>query len=81
MNDWIIEKWSDFGIQALHLVKRHFKQAEFINNTCTIEKYAKWATREDGPGLWKVQSAENSSPQDRDYIVRQESFYYGFYVD
>jgi hypothetical protein len=62
-------------MQALRLVEKHFNQTEFVNNASAIEIYAKWATRGDGPGLWRIPSAENSSSRDNDYIVRQDLFH------
>ena len=42
---------------------------QFKDNSSAVGKYAKWATREDGPALWRVPSAESSSPGDDDYIL------------
>ena len=65
--DRIVEKRSDFGTHTLHLVEILLKQ--FKDNSCAVAKYAKWATREDGPALWRVPSAEGSSPGNNDYMV------------
>jgi hypothetical protein len=52
---------------------------KFMDNPTEIAKYAKWATRGDGPALWRVPSVENLSPHDNNYIVRRYLLCFYFY--
>ncbi|KAH9170338.1 hypothetical protein EDB89DRAFT_2244086 [Lactarius sanguifluus] len=72
--DRLVEKRSDFGARALHIVERFFKQTEYANNSRVISEYAKWATGKDGPGIWGVPSARGVSPSDENYVKPKDIF-------
>lgn len=65
------DKRAFFGRQALKVVGEHFKTKPFIDNPEAIAKYATWAARKNGPGIFAVPTpidciVNKTSP---DYIV------------
>ncbi|KAI0245023.1 hypothetical protein BJV78DRAFT_1097838, partial [Lactifluus subvellereus] len=79
--DRLVEKQSDFGTRALHIVERVFKQTEFKDNLSAISMYAKWATGRDGPALWRVPSPQRVSHRDYDYVAPKDLFESQYMID
>ncbi|KAH9043628.1 hypothetical protein EDB85DRAFT_1885230 [Lactarius pseudohatsudake] len=79
--NWLVEKRSDFGVHALQVANKFFKQVEYMNNTHAVSEYAMWATGEDGPGLWGVPSRWGVSSHDEDYVKAKGIFESQYMID
>ncbi|KAH9172394.1 hypothetical protein EDB89DRAFT_1906249 [Lactarius sanguifluus] len=67
--DRLVEKRSDFGARALKIVEQVFRQAEYLDNARAVSQYARWATKGDGPALWRVPSPQGALSTDDDYVL------------
>jgi hypothetical protein len=67
----VYEKRSLFGSKSMKVVDDFFRHQDFIGNTKKISEYAKWATRFNGPAIWKTPTPMKivCSPKSKDYIV------------
>jgi hypothetical protein len=64
------EKRTYFGREALQIVQKHFAAKEYKGRPKEIKKYALWAMRENGPGLWEVPTPIDSTvASDANYTV------------
>ncbi|KAH9010261.1 hypothetical protein EDB84DRAFT_1570674 [Lactarius hengduanensis] len=79
--DRLVEKRSDFGVHALQVADKFFKQLEYMNDTRTVSEYAIWATGKDGPALWGVPSPRGVSSHDEDYVKAKGIFESRYMID
>ncbi|KAH7917934.1 hypothetical protein BV22DRAFT_1025475 [Leucogyrophana mollusca] len=64
----LVKKRSFIGRQAVAMLEGFFSGPKFANNPTAIAAYAKWATRFDGPALWRLPSPrECTDPNAPDY--------------
>ncbi|KAH9012196.1 hypothetical protein EDB85DRAFT_1845436, partial [Lactarius pseudohatsudake] len=73
--------WSEFGVCALQVVDKLFKQVEYTNNVRAVSEYAIWATKRDGPALWGVPSPQGVSSRDEDYVKAKDLFKSQYMID
>ncbi|RDB20421.1 hypothetical protein Hypma_012520 [Hypsizygus marmoreus] len=72
-SDRVGEKRGHFGSRAIKVVKAFFEQRQFSNNPEEIARYAKWAARKDGPGIWRLPSPQHIiDPKHPDYTVHHQ---------
>ncbi|KIM80299.1 hypothetical protein PILCRDRAFT_49899, partial [Piloderma croceum F 1598] len=81
--DRINEKRTYFGRQSIKIVTAFFATEPYANKPKVIAKYAKWATRKDGPGVWRVPTpidcvVPSESP---DYIAPKDLFESQFVIE
>jgi len=69
------EKHTYFGVAALKIVTAFFSTEKYAGKPKAIAKYAEWATRSDGPGVWGTPTPIGCVvPEDHpDYVVRYGS--------
>ncbi|KAH8982122.1 hypothetical protein EDB86DRAFT_3051092 [Lactarius hatsudake] len=79
--DRLVEKRSEFGVRALQVVDKLFKQVEYTNNVRAVSEYAIWATERDGPALWGVPSPQGVSSRDEDYVKAKDLFESQYMID
>ncbi|KAH9011665.1 hypothetical protein EDB84DRAFT_1647130 [Lactarius hengduanensis] len=79
--DRLVEKRSEFGVRALQVVDKLFKQVEYTNNVRAVSEYAIWATKRDGPALWGVPSPQGVSSRDEDYVKAKDLFESQYMID
>ncbi|KAH9959509.1 hypothetical protein BGW80DRAFT_1256435 [Lactifluus volemus] len=77
----INDKRAYFGRQAIKVVATHFNSPEFAGNHVAIAKYASWATRHNGPGIWKVPTPVDCTyPEDSIYYIKPREIFQSPFV-
>ncbi|KDQ63883.1 hypothetical protein JAAARDRAFT_187284 [Jaapia argillacea MUCL 33604] len=80
--DRINEKRSFIGRRALEIVAEYFSNSPYAHDASEIAKYAQWASRPNGPGIFKDPTPIDCkvSPQDPKYVRPQGIFESDFVI-
>ncbi|KII88932.1 hypothetical protein PLICRDRAFT_159882 [Plicaturopsis crispa FD-325 SS-3] len=77
------EKRSLIGSRAIEVVSAHFERPEYANNPKAIAEYAQYATREDGPAIYRTPTPIDcvAEPGSDDYVEPDGLFESHFIIE